>query len=145
MFLKKFNDQIIIDTKQELINNIDDIFDDDEIKKEKVEKHTNIYNPLIDYMFDNNYNNFIDAVADNTLTTFEKTENIKNIFEMIKEHNKWDSIFPENEDIKKTIFNDEILDLIFNDDSKYNFRSLTRKTKPHLILKDILEKEFKNL
>ena len=28
-------------------------------------------------MFDNNYNNFIDAVADNTLTTFEKTENIK--------------------------------------------------------------------
>ena len=93
-------------------------------------------------MFDNNYNNFIDAVADNTLTTFEKTENIKNIFEMIKEHNKWDSIFPEYEDIKKTVFNDEILDLIFNDDSKYNFRSLSRKSKPQIILKDILEKEF---
>ena len=141
-FLKKFNDQIIIDTKQELINNIDDIFEDDEIKKEKVEKHINIYDPLIDYMFDNNYNNFIDAVADNTLTTFEKTENIKNIFEMIKEHNKWDSIFPENENIKNTVFNDEILDLIFNDDSKYNFRSLSRKCKPQIILKDILEKEF---
>ena len=61
---------------------------------------------------------------------------------MIKEHNKWDSIFPENENIKNTVFNDEILDLIFNDDSKDNFKSLSRKSKPHIILKDILEKEF---
>ena len=63
---------------------------------------------------------------------------------MIKEHNKWASIFPENEDIKKTVFNDDILDHIFNnEENKYHFKNLTRKSKPYMILRDILEKEFK--
>ena len=112
-------------------------------KQKKIENKTNIYNPLVDYMFDNNYTAFIDAVSDNTLTEFETALNFKNIFQMIKEHNKWAIIFPENEDIKKTEFNDEILDLIFNDDNnKYHFKNLTRKSKPYMILRDILEKEF---
>ena len=63
---------------------------------------------------------------------------------MIKEHNKWVSIFPENDDIKKTEFNDEILDYIFNNEAhKFHFKTLKRTSKPYMILRDMLEKEFK--
>ena len=99
--MKKFNDQIIIDHKINYINDPDDIFEDDKQNKKQIESKSYIYNPLIDYMFDNNYTTFIDAVSYNTLTEFATALNFKNIFQMIKEHNKWPTIFPENEDIKK--------------------------------------------
>ena len=97
--MKKFNDQIIIDQNVNYINDPDDLFNDEQTKQ--IKNKTNIYNPLVDYMFDNNYFAFKDAVSDNTLTEFETALNFKNIFQMIKEHNKWAIIFPENEDIKK--------------------------------------------
>ena len=50
------------------------------MKKQKNENKIIIYNPLIDYMFDNNYTEFINAVSDNTLTEFEKDLNFKTIF-----------------------------------------------------------------
>ena len=94
-------------------------------------------------MFDNNYSNFIDAVSNNTPTAFEQTLNIKNIFQMIKEHNKWASIFPEDAEIKIMTFSQEILDAIFNnEDHKYHFTRLTIKSKPYMIFRDILEKGF---
>ena len=76
--MKKFNDQIIIDQNVNYINDPDDLFNDEQTKQ--IKNKTNIYNPLVDYMFDNNYTAFIDAVSDNTLTEFETALNLKKIF-----------------------------------------------------------------
>ena len=124
----------------------DDIFlEEEQTTKQQTQYTKNIYNPLVNYMFDNNYIEFIEAVADNAETELKTILGFKNIFHMIKEHNKWASIFPENEDIKKTEFNDEILDYIFNnEDNKFHFKNLTRTSKPYMILRDMLAKEFKN-
>jgi len=47
---------------------------------------------------------------------------------MIKEQNKWASMFPADEDIKNTTFSKKILNIIFNEDNnKYHFKNLTKK------------------
>jgi len=53
---------------------------------------------------------------------------------MIKEQNKWASMFPADEDIKNTTFSKKILNIIFNEDNnKYHFKNLTKKSKPCMI------------
>ena len=100
--MKKFNPDIIIDIDYNIGDDPDDIFlEEEETTKQQTKNIKNIYNPLINYMFDNNYTEFIDAVVDNSETELKIQCGLKNIFHMIKEHNKWASIFPENEEIKK--------------------------------------------
>ena len=86
-------------------------------------------------MFNNNYSSFIDGTIN---TRF--IEGDEHIFYKIRDFNKWSSIFPEDDDIKKTKFSVELLDEIFN--SSWTFSKLTNKSKPHLIYRDMLEKIF---
>ena len=72
------------------------------------------------------------------------------MFYSIRDCNKNTSIFPDDKDIKKLKFNDDILNIIFcakdeeklDNNNSWTFSKLTRKSKPHLIYRDMLEKEF---
>lgn len=92
---------------------------------------------IINIMFDDNYFKFIDALNNIIPNKFEK-----NIFEMIKELNKWACIFPTNEELKKVILDDNILDMLFNDDSSWTFKKLNRKSGAKILIKDIYYKTF---
>ena len=106
-------------------------------------------------MFNNNYINFMDGVK-------KLLKDDDNIFNKIKGYNNTVSIFPENENITKLKFDDDILTAIFGDvenkklkiinedilkdkDDKiicWTFKDLKRISKTHLIYRDMLEKTF---
>ena len=134
-FIKKFKDDIIISIPKHIVD--DDIFIDDDIKQlEKIE-----YDEEIIYMFNNNYLNFIDGTIKSRYI-----EGDEHIFYKIRDLNNNTSIMPDNDDIKKLKFNEDILDDIFitpkNTNYTWTFKDLKRTSKPHLIYRDMLEKTF---
>ena len=88
-------------------------------------------------MFDENYTKFIDALILYLPNTIEK-----NIFEMIQELNNWVCIFPTDTELKKAKLDDNILDTIFNDDSGWTFKKLTRNSGHKILIKEIYYKTF---
>ena len=66
------------------------------------------YNEEIIYMFNNNYLNFIDGTIKSRYI-----EGDEHIFYKIRHLNNNTSIVPDNDDIKKLKFNEEILDELF--------------------------------
>ena len=79
------------------------------------------------------YIKFFDAVK----TILNDPEN--NIYTKIKEFNKWDSIFPSNEELNKVKLNDELVDQIFKE---YHFKDLTKASKAKVIIKNIYNSFF---
>jgi len=92
---------------------------------------------MLEYLFNNNYSTFIDAIINERSNIFNIT-----IFDKIKNLNEWAGFFPNDEEIKKIKFDDDILDLIFSENSGWVFNKLSRKSKPHIILKSIYKKIF---
>ena len=62
-----------------------------------------------------------------------------NIYNKIKEFNKWDSIFPTDKEISKVKLNNELIDQIFNE---YYFKDLHKKSYHTNIIKNIYNNFF---
>ena len=153
-FLKKFNEDILIKAAIKLKHE-DDIFLDDTETTETQEN--NIYSDEIEFMYNKNYLNFIDGVK-------KLLKDDDNVFKKIQTYNNNASIFPDDENITKLKFDDDIYDTIFGevdkpkikpklqdddilkeqDDKiiKWTFKDLKRTSKTHLIYRDMLEKTF---
>lgn len=63
----------------------------------------------------------------------------ENIYNKIKEFNKWDSIFPSDVQINKAKLNNELIDQVFNE---YYFKDLTKKSYHSNIIKNIYNNFF---
>ena len=66
-------------------------------------------------------------------------ENDDNIYEKIKEFNKWSSIIPTNEELNKVILSKELIKTIFEE---YHFAKLTEKSSAKKIIKNIYNAFF---
>lgn len=75
---------------------------------------------------------------------FDKLKNIvndpeNNLYTKIKNFNKWESIFPSDEQLNKVKLNDDLVDQIFKE---YHFKDLSKASKPKPIIKHIYNAYF---
>ena len=93
----------------------------------------NVDEQLLALAWDNRYVFFMDKLL-------ELKQNEDNIFKKIESFNKWNSIFPTEEQLNKNKFSEEIKDQIFNE---YHFTKLTReKSSSNVIIKNIYNAFF---
>ena len=69
----------------------------------------------------------------------ELITNEDNLFNKIKQFNNWDSIIPNNEQLKKVKLNNELIDIIFNE---FYFKDLHKKSYHITIIKNIYNNFF---
>ena len=62
-----------------------------------------------------------------------------NLFNKIKDFNKWSSIFPSDEQMNKVKLNDELIEQVFKE---YHFKDLNKKSKPTNLIKNIYNNYF---
>jgi hypothetical protein len=101
----------------------------DEANKITNENSNNDEN-MLEYIWDDNYIFFFENLK-------KLLCNTDNLFNKIKELNKFNTIFPT--DIKKTKLNPEIIDLIFK---HFVFNYISKSSSPHKIVKEIYNTFF---
>ena len=82
--------------------------------------------------WDNRYNFFFERVS-------ELNHKENNIYSCIQNFNKWESIFPSDEQLNKVKLNDELIDRIFEE---YHFKDLKKNSTPKSIIKNIYNAFF---
>ena len=74
---------------------------------------------------------------------FEKISNLmdepENLYNKISEFNKWDSIFPSDDQLNKVKLNDELIERIFNE---YHFKDLKKNSTAKCIIRNIYNAFF---
>ena len=63
----------------------------------------------------------------------------ENLYNKISEFNKWDSIFPCDDQLNKVKLNDELIDRIFNE---YHFKDLKKNSTAKCIVRNIYNAFF---
>lgn len=126
-----------IDTIQQKIYNMEASMNDKLIiKKYYYQRQFKDKNhDLVSFGWDKNYIGFIKKI--NKL--FQDDDNIYN---KIRDFNKWQSIIPTNEELKKVKLNDELLDRIFDENK---FKDLTKKSSSINIIKNIYNNNLEKI
>lgn len=62
---------------------------------------------------------------------------------MIKNNNKWSSIFPNDKELNKVELNEELIKLIFTDDNKWYFAKLKPSSGHKIIFRTIVNNLFR--
>ena len=93
---------------------------------------TSLFNDNLQIGWDEKYVNF-----------FTQTKKLiiepNNLFNKIKDFNKWSSIFPSDEQMNKVKLNDELIEQVFKE---YHFKDLNKKSKPTNLIKNIYNNYF---
>ena len=80
---------------------------------------------------------------ENYIFFFKQIKNLiiepNNLFNKIKDFNKWSNIFPSDEEMNNTKLNDELIEQIFKE---YYFKDLTKKSKTTNLIKNIYNNYF---
>jgi hypothetical protein len=95
-------------------------------------------NDDIAFAFNNNYFFFLDTITNSATSNIF----IETIFDKMKTCNKWNSIFPTDDELKKVKLDDDVLDMLFKPNSGWVFKNLKRTSGHKVIVKDVFNITF---